>query len=162
MSARENEPVAEREVVITRVYDAPARLLFEAFSTPEHVARWFAPRGYPLTLCEIDFREGGRLRMAMTGANGKQTPAFGGEYLEIVANRKIVYTNSFEMPGAPKMIITVTFDEQGGKTTLTLHTLFESIAMRKEYVAGGMMQGYESALDQLTEVVADIAAKYHA
>ncbi len=151
-----NEPVSEREATITRVFDAPARLLFEAYSTPEHVKKWFGPKGWPLTHCEMDFRVGGRFRFAMTGPDGQQNTPFGGEYLEIVPNRKIVYDNSFEEPGAPRMIVTMTYEEENGQTTLTIHTLFESIAMRDEYVGAGMMEGYGSALDQLADVVAEL------
>jgi uncharacterized protein YndB with AHSA1/START domain len=116
------EPIAEREVVITRVFDAPAHLLFKAYSAPEHLTLWFGPPDYPLTLCEVDFRAGGRYRFAMTGPDGKQGPPFGGEYLEIVPDRKIVYTNAFEKPGAESMIVTITFDEdeKSGETTLTV------------------------------------------
>jgi uncharacterized protein YndB with AHSA1/START domain len=146
--------VADREFVITRVFDAPARLLFEAWSKPEHLMKWFGPIGWPLTLCEVDFRKGGRFRFAMTGSTGKQNPPFGGEYLEIVPNRKIVYDNAFETPGAEKMIVTVTFDEQGEQTTTTIHTLFASVAMKAMHVGAGYEQGFGSGLDQLVRVVA--------
>ncbi len=145
-------PIADREVVITRVFDVPARFLFEAYSKPEHVMKWFGPKGWPLTLCEMDFRVGGRFRFAMTGPDGRQNRPFGGEYLEIVPNRKIVYDNAFETPGAEKMLVTITCDEWAGKTTLTVHTLFASMAMKNEH--GGYAQGIGSGLDQLAGVVA--------
>lgn len=151
-----NEPAAEREVVITRVFNAPARLLFEAYRKCEHIRRWFGPRGWPVTLCEIDFRVGGRFRFAMTGPGGEQNTPFGGEYLEIVENRKIVYDNGFELPGAGRMIVTVTFDEAGDKTTLTIHTLFGTIAMRNEHVGMGFMAGVNSGLDQMEELMAEL------
>ena len=158
------EPIAEREVVITRVFDAPARLLFEAYSTPEHLMQWFGPPGWPLTLCEMDFRAGGRFRFAMTGPDGKQGPPFGGEYLEIVPNRKIVYTGAFETPDAETMTVTITFDEdeQSGQTTLTIHTLFASVAMKNEHLGMGYAQGIASGLDQLADVVAEMRAKERA
>ena len=158
------ESVAAREVVITRVFDVPARLLFAAYSTPEHLTKWFGPKGWPLTLCEMDFRAGGRYRFAMSGPDGKQGTPFGGEYLEIVPNRKIVYTNAFEMPDAESMVVTITFDEdeQCGQTTLTIHTLFASVAMKNEHVGVGYAQGTASALDQLAEVVAEMHAKERA
>jgi uncharacterized protein YndB with AHSA1/START domain len=153
-----NEPVADREVVITRTYDAPARLLFVAWSKPEHLMKWFGPVGWPLTLCEVDFRMGGRFRFAMTGPSGRQDTPFGGEYLEVVPHRKIVFDNAFEAPGAEKMITTVTFDEKDGRTTLTHHTLFASVAMKNEYVAMGFVQGVGSGFDQLAGVVATMKA----
>jgi uncharacterized protein YndB with AHSA1/START domain len=152
------EPIAEREVVITRVYDAPARLLFAACSTPQHLRRWFGPAGWPLTLCEMDFRVGGRYRFALTGPDGTQGLPFGGEYLEIVPNRKIVYSNAFESPGAETMVVTMTFDEdeQSGQTTLTIHTLFSSVAMKNAHLGAGHEQGWGSMLDQLAIVAAEL------
>jgi uncharacterized protein YndB with AHSA1/START domain len=140
--------------VITRVFDAPARLLFLAYSKPEHVKRWFGPVGWPVTLCEMDFRVGGTFRMAMTGPNGRLNTPFGGTYLEIVPDRKIVYDNGFELPGAERSVVTVTFDEADGKTTLTIHTLFESVNMYRTHVAVGYEQGTRSGLDQLEALVA--------
>lgn len=159
-SATANEPASEREVIITRVFDAPARVLFEAYSRPEHIKRWFGPEGWPVTLCEMDFRVGGRFRFAMTGPSGRQNTPFGGEYLEIVPDRKIVYDNGFETKGAGRMVVTVTFDELGGgQTRLTIHTLFESIAMRNSHMSRGFEQGTNSGLDQLAECAAELAAK---
>jgi uncharacterized protein YndB with AHSA1/START domain len=157
-NASAGESIADREVVITRTYDAPARLLFEAWSRPEHLMKWFGPVGWPLTLCEVDFRKGGRWRFAMTGSSGKQNTPFGGEYLEIVPNRKIVFDNAFEEEGAEKMIMTVTFEEKAGRTTLIWHTLFASVAMKNEYVGAGIEEGAGSGLDQLADVVAALKA----
>jgi uncharacterized protein YndB with AHSA1/START domain len=151
------ESSADRELVITRVFDAPARLLFEAYSKPEHIKRWFGPRGWPVTLCEMDFRRGGRFRFAMTGPDGTQGMPFGGEYLEIVPNLKIVYDNGFESPGAEKMIVTVTFDERADKTTLTMRFVFASLAMKREHVDGGIEEGVNSGLDQLAELAAEMS-----
>lgn len=147
------DPVGDRQVVITRVFDAPARLLFEAYSRPEHIRRWFGPRGWPVTLCEMDFRVGGRFRFAMTGPTGKQNTPFGGEYLEIVPDRKIIYDNGFESPNAGRMVVTVTFDEHDGKTTLTIRTVFESVAMKTSHVSLGYHQGTNSGLDNLEELL---------
>lgn len=155
-------PVAERELVITRVYDAPARLLYKAFATPEHVMQWFGPPGWPLTLCEMDFRVGGRYRFAMTGPDGVRGPTFGGEYLEIVPNRKIVYTNAFELPDAETMIVTITFAEQDGQTTFTINTLFASVAMMQAHLGMGIASGWSSMLDQLAVVVAEMQARERA
>jgi uncharacterized protein YndB with AHSA1/START domain/DNA-binding transcriptional ArsR family regulator len=157
MNARET--IAERELIVNRDFDVPARFLFEAYSKPEHLKRWFGPKGYPLTLCEVDFRVGGRFRFAMTGPDGKQNTPFGGEYLEIVPNTKIVFDNSFEESNARKMIMTVTFEERAGKTKLVMHTLFESKAMRDEYLGLGMVEGINSGFDQLADVVAELRGK---
>lgn len=160
MTPNENatDTVAEREYIITRDYDAPARLLFEAYSKPEYIKQWFGPACYPVTQCDMDFRVGGRFRFVMTGPDGKLGPPFGGQYLEIVRDRKIVYDNAFEAPGSEKMLITVTFDEAAGKTRLTIHTLFANAAMKDEYLGMGYSQGTGSACDLLGELVARMAA----
>src|SRR5204862_5372534 len=111
---------------------------------------------------EVDFRVGGRFRFQMTGPDGQTNTPFGGTYLEIVPNRTIVYDNGFETPGAEKMVVTVTFDERDGRTTLTIHTLFASVAMRNEHVGGGIVEGINSGLDQLVEVVAEMRSKERA
>lgn len=152
------ESEADRELIVTRPFDAPARLLFEAWSKPEHFRRWFGPAGYPVTMCEIDFRKGGRWRAAMTGPTGKQQTPFGGEYLEIVPHRRIVFSNGFELPGAEKMVMTVTFDEKDGRTLLTIRTLFASIAQKATHVGAGMEEGIASGLDQLDDLVASLKA----
>lgn len=159
-SAVANEPVSEREVTITRIFDAPARLLFKAYSEPEHIMRWFGPKGWPVTLCEMDFRVGGKFRFAMTGPSGRQNTPFGGEYLEIIPDRKIVYDNGFETKGAGRMVVTVSFEELGGGTTrLTMHTVFESIAMFKSHMSRGFEQGTNSGLDQLGDLAAELARR---
>jgi uncharacterized protein YndB with AHSA1/START domain len=158
MPANANRANADRELVITRVYDAPARLLFQAWSRPEHLMKWFGPVGWPLSLCEVDFRKGGRWRFAMTGPSGQQNTPFGGEYLEIVPDRKIVFDNAFEGDPAKKMVMTITFEERDGRTTLTWHTLFLSPAMKDEYVGMGIEAGANSGLDQLEGVVARLKA----
>jgi len=157
-NAGAGEAEADRELIITRSFDAPARLLFAAWSKPEHLKKWFGPVGYPVTMCEMDFRVGGQWRAAMTGPSGTQQTPFGGEYLEIVPNRKIVFTNGFELAGAEKMIMTVTFDEKDGTTLLTIRTLFASIAQKATHVGAGMAEGIASGLDQLTDVVAALKA----
>ena len=156
----ENAGAAEgdRELTITRSFDAPARLLFLAWSRPEHLKKWFGPVGYPVTMCEMDFRKGGQWRAAMTGPGGTQQTPFGGEYLEIVPDRKIVFSNGFELPGAEKMIMTVTFDEQDGTTLLTIRTLFASLAQKATHVGAGMEEGIASGLDQLGDLVARLKA----
>jgi uncharacterized protein YndB with AHSA1/START domain len=156
------EPEADRELVIERTYDAPARLLFEAWRKPEHLMKWFGPVGWPLTLCEVDFRVGGKWRFAMTGASGKQNTPFGGTYLEIEPNKKIVFDNTFEAPGAETMIMTITFEEKGGRTKLTHHTLFGSVAMKAAHVGAGFVAGTNSGLDQLGDVLAAMKARQRA
>ena len=145
-----------RQVAITRVYDAPAHVLFKAWSQPEHLMKWFGPVGWPLTLCEVDFRVGGQWRFAMTGDSGVQNTPFGGTYLEIVPDRKIVFDNGFEGTDE-KMVMTVTFEEAGGRTTQTWRTVFPSDAMYEGHVGQGFVDGGGSGLDQLADVAARMA-----
>jgi uncharacterized protein YndB with AHSA1/START domain len=151
------EPEADRTVVIERTYDVPARVLFLAHSKPEHVMRWFGPPGYPLTLCEMDFRVGGRYRFAMAGPDGVQMTPFGGTYIDIVEDKLISYTDAFEEDGAETMTVTVTFEEQDGRTRLVHRTVFASVAMKQQHLDQGYEQGLGAALGQLQAAAADLA-----
>lgn len=142
---------------ITRDFDAPARLLFEACSRPEYLMRWFGPVGWPLTLCEVDFRVGGRWRFAMTGPSGVQNTPFGGTYLEIVPYERIIFDNTFEAPGAETMLMTFSFAEAKGQTRLTHHTLFASAAMKAAHLGAGFEAGTNSGLDQLAGLLRSVA-----
>ena len=166
MTTTEFEPAADRTAAISRVMDVPAKYLFLAHSKPEHLKRWFGPVGYPVTTCDLDFQVGGRWRMVMTGPDGVEGPPFGGTYLEITPHSRIVYDNGFEdgkggemnLQHAGRMVMTTTFDEKDGKTTITVSTLFATAAMKQEYLGVGMLEGLSSGLDQL-QVVAEALAK---
>jgi uncharacterized protein YndB with AHSA1/START domain len=159
------EPAVLREASITRVMKVPARYIFQAHSTPEHLMRWFGPVGYPVTMCEVDFRVGGAWRMAMTGPDGVLGPSFGGTYLEIVPRSRIVYDNAFEdgtggemnLKHAGRMVTTVTLDERDGETAVTVSTLFATVAMKEEYLGVGMIEGIASGLDQLVDVALELS-----
>lgn len=155
MSAEEDA----RSIINVRELDAPPEIVFLAHSKPEHVKRWFGPKGWPLTLCEMDFRVGGQWRFAMTGPDGKQNPAFGGTYLEIVENAKIVFDNAFELPGADTMVMSTILEPlPGGRTRLISHTVFANLAMHATHIGAGFESGANSGLDQLEGVVAELRA----
>ena len=105
-------------IVMTREFDAPRDLVFEAHTSCEHLSRWWGPRRYEVAECDIDFREGGKWRMVHRGSEGQEF-GFYGEYKEIVRPEKIVWT--FEFEGAPGHVAveTMTLEEHDGKTTLT-------------------------------------------
>ncbi|HEX2234710.1 MAG TPA: SRPBCC family protein, partial [Actinomycetota bacterium] len=108
---------SEREIVMTRVFNAPRDLVFEAHSSCEHMSRWWGPRQYEVVQCELDFRPGGAWRVVHRGPDGQEY-AFRGEFREIVAPERIVWTFEFEgMPGSVSTE-TLTLEEQDGKTTL--------------------------------------------
>lgn len=165
MLANTTEPADLRESSVSRVMNVSAKYIFEAHAKPEYLQRWFGPVGYPVTLCESDFRVGGKWRMAMTGPDGMQGAPFGGTYLEITPYSRIVYDNSFEEPSAGsmnlqhagRMIMSTTFVEKNGVTTVTVATLFETVAMQEEYLGVGMNEGTLSALDQLLEVARELS-----
>jgi uncharacterized protein YndB with AHSA1/START domain len=155
MTARsDREAEHERTVTIVRDFDVPARVLFRAFSSPEHLRGWLGPPGYPLTLCEVDFRVGGRFRFAMTGPDGQQMMPFGGEYLTIVPNRELSYSNAFEQQGAETMVVTLRFEEHDGRTRLTQHTVFASAAMKAAHLHRGYEGGVLAGFEQLAALVA--------
>lgn len=139
----------ERVVIVRRTIRAPAALLFAAYSRPEHLKRWYGPGPYPVTFAEVDFRVGGQLKMIMTGPDGKEGPPFGGIYLEIVPDERIVYENGFLIEGAERMIVTITFTERGEGTEVVVHTRFLSDESYRYHVEVGFAQGTGMGLDQL-------------
>lgn len=116
---------SDREVVVTRTFDAPARLVFEAWSKPELFKQWWVPRSMGMTLrsCELDVRTGGKYRLVF-GDDSANTFAFFGKYLDVVPNQRIVWTN--EESGDDGAVTTVTFEEKDGKTLLVLSELYPS------------------------------------
>lgn len=117
------ERTSDREVVVTRTFDAPARLVFEAWTKPELFKQWWVPRSMGMTLrsCELDVRTGGKYRLVF-GDDPANPMAFFGKYLDVVPNQRIVWTN--EEGGADGSVTTVTFEEKNGKTTLVLIELY--------------------------------------
>jgi uncharacterized protein YndB with AHSA1/START domain len=166
-TAPKNETTLElrgdREIVITRDFNGPARIVFEAWTKPELVRRWWAPagRGVAVASCEADVRAGGGYRYVLRLNNGNHF-AFSGTYSEVAPYSRLVYTEIFEptaggaSPGEPGVIVTVTFDERGGKTHLISHSLCPSPQVRDAIIASGMEQGMRETMDQLDELVASL------
>ncbi|MGE5096630.1 MAG: SRPBCC family protein [Betaproteobacteria bacterium] len=117
------ERKSERELVVTRTFDAPARIVFEAWTRPELLMRWWAPKsmGVPLLSVEADLRTGGRYRFVF-GRDGSEPMAFFGRYIEVTPNSRLVWTNDEGGDGGP--VTTVTFEENEGKTLLVMHELY--------------------------------------
>jgi uncharacterized protein YndB with AHSA1/START domain len=147
---------ADREIVITRDFDVPRALLFKVWTDPQHVARWWGPKGFVSSDCEIDLRVGGTFRLRMRGPDGAVYPCQG-VFREIVEPERIVYAGvPDEGPACgaglpPRSIVTVTFVERHGKTTLTIHTRLETAADRDAAVEAGFHAGWESTLERLAE-----------
>jgi uncharacterized protein YndB with AHSA1/START domain len=141
---------SDREIVLTRVFDAPRALVFEAYTTPEHLRHWWGPRGHTLPICEMDFRPGGRYRMVSRDPDGNEF-AFRGEYREIVPPERLVQTFEFEgMPGHIA-VETLTMAEKDGRTTVTTRSVYDSPQDRDAVLQSGMERGAAETLDRLAE-----------
>jgi uncharacterized protein YndB with AHSA1/START domain len=155
MNPTSMEVVSEREIVITRTFDAPARILFDAWTRADLVKRWWAPKSHRVTMteCEADIRAGGSYRYVMRREGGGEF-AFSGTYTEVAPHTRLVYTQIFEpMASAGAVIVTVTFEERGGATRLTSHELFPSKEARDGALATGMEHGMRETMDQLDALV---------
>jgi uncharacterized protein YndB with AHSA1/START domain len=147
--------VMEREVVITRVYDAPPELVFEAWTDPRHLAQWWGPKVFTNPVCEVDARVGGAWRIVMRGPDGVEYPC-GGVYREIVKPQRLVFTNiAWDHQGNPILdgLTTVTFDEEDGKTKLTLRTRATAMVAYAAAYLQGMEAGWSQSLESLAELV---------
>ena len=152
----QNKPLAERELTITRVFDAPRALVFKAWTDATHLAQWWGPKGFTNPVCEIDARVGGALRIHMRAPDGSIYP-MKGEIREILAPERLVFTN-IAVDEAGNHIIegltTVTFAEAGGKTKMTLHTRGSAVAEKAVGYLQGMEMGWTQSIDKLQAWVA--------
>jgi uncharacterized protein YndB with AHSA1/START domain len=147
---------SEREIVLTRVFDAPRSLVFDCLTKPELLKRWFGPRGWSLSVCEVDLRVGGKWRFVLRGPDGQQM-GMGGVYREIAAPERDVHTESFDdYPG--ESIVTGVLVEQGGKTTLTGTILYESKVIRDAVIQSGMEHGAAETYDKLAELLPSLVS----
>jgi uncharacterized protein YndB with AHSA1/START domain len=141
---------SDREIVLTRVFDAPRDLVFEAHTSCEHMSRWWGPRRYEVSSCEMDFRPGGAWRIVHRGADGTEH-GFRGEFREIVRPERIVWTFEYEgMPGHVS-VDTLTLQERDGKTSLTATSVFDSVEDREGMLQSGMQEGAAETWDRLAE-----------
>jgi uncharacterized protein YndB with AHSA1/START domain len=151
----------QRELVLTRLIDAPRALVFRAWTQPEHIARWWGPQGFAAVYCEMDFRVGGSYRVGMRSPEGV-VYSKRGVYREIVEPERIVFTFAWENPAADaprnELLTTVTFDEAGAATRLTLRqTPFAAIEQRDSHRAG-----WTSTLERFAEYLATQGDQSHA
>ncbi len=146
------ERKSEREVVVKRTVNGPARLVFEAWTTAELFRQWWVPKSYGLTLlaCEMDVRVGGQYRLVFRHEDA--TMEFFGTYLEVTPHSRLVWTN--EEGGSGETITTVTFDENAGKTLLVVHDRYPS----KEALDSGSTAAMPEALDQLEELLTSLGS----
>jgi uncharacterized protein YndB with AHSA1/START domain len=149
------ERKSERELVVTRTVNGPARLVFEAWTKPELFKRWWVPKSFGLTLlsCEMDVRVGGKYRLVFR--HGDSTMDFLGTYLEVTPHTRLVWTNE---EGDGETVTTVTFDEKDGKTSLVVHDLYPSKDALDAAIASGSTGGLPEQLDALEELLASLGS----
>ena len=145
----------EREIAMTRVFDAPRNLVFEAYTKPELVKRWLGVHaGWSWAVCEIDLRVGGAYRFVWRGPDGAEM-GMGGVYREVVAPERIVATEKFDQSWYPgEAVSTVALVEQNGRTTLTLTVRYESREARDAVLKSPMESGVAAGFDKLAELLA--------
>lgn len=148
---------SDRELVITSVFDAPRRLVFEACTRPEHVRRWWGPRRFTMTVCEIDLRPGGAWRYVLRDNETGREDAWSGVYREIVPPDRVVNTEGWEGLPGHDYVVTTTFAERDGKTTVVNHLLYDSVEDRDGHVQSGMEPGMRESIDRLGELLATLA-----
>ncbi|MER9441517.1 SRPBCC family protein [Mesorhizobium sp. M0340] len=148
------ERKSERELVVTRTFDAPARIVFEAWTKPELFKQWWVPKsmGMLLRSCEMDVRVGGKYRLEFE----PDAMAFFGTYLEVTAHSRLVWTNEEDGEGGP--VTTVTFEEKGGKTLLVLHELYPSKEVL-EAAGTGAADAMVETFEQLDELLITLGAR---
>ena len=160
--AERNETIVERTgdrgLVVIRAFNAPGHIVFDAWTKPELLKRWWAPKSFGVSLfeCEQDVRVGGAYRFAF-GRDPKNPEVFSGRYLEVNPPSRLVLTQVYErMAHAGEVVVTATFEESQGRTRLTLHQLFPSKEALEGALASGMERGMRATLDQLDELVASM------
>ena len=149
------ERKSERELVVTRTFDGPARLVFEAWTKPELFKRWWIPKSIGLTLlsCEMDVRVRGGYRLVFAG--NPEPIAFFGKYLEVTPHSRLSWSNDESPDGA---ITTVTFEERGGKTRVVVHDLYPSKEALDAAIASESTGGFTEQFEQLDELLVTLDA----
>ena len=148
---------SDREIIMTRSFNAPRELVFEAMTRPEHVKNWFGLRGSTLPVCEIDLRPGGSWRYVIRESNGHEM-GMHGVYREIERPERMVTTEIFDDWPDAETVVTVTLVEQDGRTMLTTRVLYPSLEVRDAVIASGMAKGASITYDRLSEYLGTMGA----
>jgi len=152
-------PTSDRELVLTRLIDAPREKLFRAWTDPNLLKQWFAPLPYTTPVAELDVRPGGANFFVMRGPDGKDMP-IRGVYLEVVPNERLVSTDAFttawEPSEKPFMTLILTFEDEGGKTRYTARVLHWTVADREAHEKMGFHEGWGICTDQLAALAAKL------
>jgi uncharacterized protein YndB with AHSA1/START domain len=152
------ERKSERELVVTRTFDAPARIVFEAWTTPDLLKRWWAPKSFGVSFisCEADVRAGGNYRFVFSHPSSEQPMEFFGRYLEVTPPSRLVWTN--DEGGEGGSITTVTFEERGAATVVVMHDLYPSKEALDGAIASGSTGGFSETFEQLDELLDELGA----
>ena len=153
MSSRTTlERTSDRELVATRTFDGPARILFEAWTKPELIMQWWMPKAFGITFlsCETDVRTGGSYRFVFGHPASEQPMAFFGRYIEVTPPSRLVWTNEEEEGGA---VTTVTFEELDGGTKVAVHDLYPSKAALDAAIASGSSGAWPEQFDELDDLL---------
>ncbi len=152
------ERTSDRELVATRTFNGPARLVFEAWTTPELIMRWWTPDSFGITFlsCEIDARTGGSYRFVFSHASSEQPLAFFGRYIDVIPASRLVWTNEEEEKGA---VTTVTFEEKDGKTRVVVHDLYASKEALDAAIASESTGAWPEQFEQLDKLLATVSGK---
>ena len=154
--ATQQPGTAPRELVLTRIIDAPRELVFQAWTDPQHLAQWWGPQYFTNPVCEVDLRPGGAIRIDMRGPDGVIYP-LEGVFREVVAPERLVFTNNaLDAAGQPMIegLTTVTFAEHEGKTLLTVHDWISRATPGAADALAGMEEGWNQSLDRLAALPA--------
>jgi uncharacterized protein YndB with AHSA1/START domain len=149
----------DTQILITREFDAPKHLVYQAWTTPALIRRWWHAKRGEVTVADVDLRVGGTWRWVMVVTDGGFEVAFHGEYRELVPNERIVHTEVFEgAPGGGEegVLVTLTFTEKDGRTTVTSLTETENREVRDAIIDSGMEAGMQDAMDLLEEVAVSL------
>jgi uncharacterized protein YndB with AHSA1/START domain len=152
------ERKSERELVVTRTFNGPTRIVFEAWTKPDLFRQWWVPKSCGLSLlsCEMDVRVGGRYRLVFGHPAAPKPMEFFGRYLEVTPHSRLVWTN--EEGGDSGQVTTVTFEERGGKTLLVMHDLYPSKEALDGAIASGSTGGVGETFEQLDELLVVLGA----
>ena len=150
-------PIAETEVVLTRVFDAPRALVFQMWIDPKHAAKWWGPRNYPAGEVNIDARPGGQWRHCLQSTEGKKDLWLGGVYREIAPPERLVYTEIFAPYPDTESVVTAVFTDEAGKTRLRVSCEYPSQEVRDMVMKSGMERGAAISYDRLEDVARELA-----
>jgi uncharacterized protein YndB with AHSA1/START domain len=152
------ERKSERELVVTRSFNAPARIVFEAWTKPELLKRWWAPKSFGISFisCEADVRAGGTYRFVFGHPASEQPMEFFGRYIEVTPHSRLVWTN--EEGGEGGAVTTVTFEKRGAETLIVMHDLYPSKEALDGAIASGTTSGCTETFEQLDELLVTLGA----